>query len=188
MTSFYDVLKSREYLIIDTETTGLTEDAELCSLAVIDAKGKMILNRLVKTVHPIPAQASAIHGITDQTVSTSPTWLDLKAEFEAVVKGRELVIYNAAYDLRIIRQTYAAHGLTLPVLNFRSHCAMEVFAVRYGDWNDYHNSFTWQKLSTAAEFYGAATDDAHDALADCKMTLAVCEGMLREYEEAESDQ
>jgi DNA polymerase-3 subunit epsilon len=54
---------------------------------------------------------------------------------------------------------------------------MEAYAEWYGDWNSYHGSYTYQKLTNAARRFGVTTEGAHSALADCLMTLAVIKAM-----------
>lgn len=55
-------------LILDTETTGLGDDAEVAEvveLAVIDCAGAVLLDTLVRPSGRVPAEAAAIYGITD---------------------------------------------------------------------------------------------------------------------------
>ncbi|HHJ4165905.1 TPA: exonuclease domain-containing protein, partial [Raoultella ornithinolytica] len=52
------------FLFIDTETTGLGEDAEIVEICIIDSHGSIMLNTLIKPTKPIPDEAIAIHGIT----------------------------------------------------------------------------------------------------------------------------
>ena len=48
------------------------------------------------------------------------------------------------------------------------------FAEIYGEWNDYYGNYKYQKLTTAAFFYGYDFDTlAHDSLEDVKATLVV---------------
>lgn len=48
----------------------------------------------------------------------------------------------------------------------------------HGDWNDYHQSYRWQKLTDAVRQMRVTVDaKAHDALGDCLMTLAVIKKM-----------
>ena len=61
-------------LILDAETTGLGEDAEIVEITIIDTTGKPLINTLVKPSTPIPAEATAIHGITNEMVRHAPTW------------------------------------------------------------------------------------------------------------------
>ena len=61
--------------ILDTETTGLYDDAEIVEISIIDENGGVLLDTLVKPLKPIPAEATAIHGITNEMVATAPTWV-----------------------------------------------------------------------------------------------------------------
>ncbi len=67
------------------------------------------------------------------------------------------------------------------------HCAMETFAEIYGEWNDYRGNYKWQRLSTACAYYKIPVVGAHGALADCQMTLKMCEAMLAHSKAAHAD-
>lgn len=55
---------------------------------------------------------------------------------------------------------------------------MTEFAEIYGEWNDARDDWKWQKLTTAAAYYGLSFEGtAHDSLADAKMTAAVYKEM-----------
>ena len=166
------------FLVLDTETTGLGNDAEICQIAIIDQDGIALLNRLVKPTVSIPPDASAIHGITNADVANAPTFDRVVNLIHDLLDGQDVVIYNASYDLRMLRQSAKACGFNIDLTeNARFYCAMEKFAEVYGDWNEYRQSYRWQKLSTAAAYYGVAVVAAHDALGDCFMTLGVVKKM-----------
>ncbi|ELA9868094.1 3'-5' exonuclease, partial [Vibrio parahaemolyticus] len=62
-------LSTQNAIILDTETTGLDSQAEIVEFTAICAHtGKVIVNELVKPTCSIPAEATAIHGITDEDV------------------------------------------------------------------------------------------------------------------------
>lgn len=182
--NFIEVIKANEFVVLDTETTGL-HDGEICQIAIIDASGNVLLDTLVKTVYPIPSDASAIHGITDADVATAPTWAELCPKVQEILNGRDVVVYNAVYDRKMMHK--AAEKCGLPKTEWKEvcrwFCAMEAFAEEYGDWNDYHQSYRWQKLTTAARYYNLPTQGAHSALADCLMTLGVVKAMAAEAAE-----
>jgi len=181
-----DVLRANP-LVLDTETTGL-DDGEICQIAIIDATGDMAFNSLVKPVRPIPVEATEIHGITNLMVAKSPTWKDLAATVADILRGREIVVYNAEYDLRMIYRSHQLSGAQTngwrTIANW--HCAMEMYAQFYGDWSDYHQSYRWQKLTVACAQQGI--DDpvapAHSALGDCLRTLALVKVMAGAADEA----
>lgn len=166
-------------LILDTETTGLGDDAEVVELAVIDCAGAVLLDTLVRPSGLVPAEASAIHGITDAMLADAPTWSEIHDRFCDLVEGRQVVIYSREFDARVISQTARRYGLQAPkcfdlVLEQSSvHCAMQTYAEFCGGWSEEKGRYRWQKLSTAALQQDVKIENAHRALGDCLMTLGV---------------
>ena len=171
--------KTGNWCVLDTETTGL-DHAEVCQIAVINPHGGIELDTLVCTKYPIPPDATHIHGITNDMVRDAPTWPLLLPEITRLLTGTNVIVYNALYDRKIMHQTGERWGL--PKTDWKAlsdwHCAMEAFAPIYGDWNHYRQSYRWQKLATAAQYYGAPVEGAHSALGDCRMTLSVTLAMI----------
>ena len=170
-------------LLLDTETTGLGDDAEVVELAVIDCAGAVLLDTLVRPSGPVPAEAAAIHGITDAMLADAPTWSEIHDRFCDLVEGRQVVIYSREFDVRVINQTARRYGLQAPqgfdlVLDPGSiHCAMQAYAEFRGEWSAEKGRYRWQKLSAAAEQQGVTVTNAHRALGDCLMTLGVVRAM-----------
>lgn len=69
-----ELLSTDTVVLLDTETTGVGEDAEIIEIAILDVDGTQLLNTLVRPTQPIPAEATAIHRITDKMVASAPTW------------------------------------------------------------------------------------------------------------------
>lgn len=178
----HDLLKT-EFVILDTETTGLDSQAEVCSLAVVRSNGSIIGDWLVKPKRPIAAAARDIHGISDQTVGNAPpfdqVWLDLLR----ATRQAEIVIYNAEFDLRLIRQSLAACDIPFSIPQSDSagrwlwpngrliHCAMAHYAQFFGDWNLQRNDYRWQKLPGGD----------HSAVGDCRAVLGLIREMAASY-------
>lgn len=180
LTTFRKALTGKEFLVLDTETTGLHR-GEICQIAIVNSNGETLLNELVRTKEPIPADSQRIHGITDDMVKDAPTWIDIAPKVKTILKDKPLVVYNAIYDRKMMHQT--AERWELPKTEWKAvatwHCAMLAFAELYGDWNDYHRNYRWQKLTTAARYCRVPVQDAHSALGDCLMTLSVVNYMLK---------
>ncbi|HGM5349228.1 TPA: 3'-5' exonuclease [Serratia marcescens] len=166
-------------LILDTETTGLGIDAEIVEITLLDTTGEILLNTLVKPRRPIPPEATAIHGITNEMVANAPSWIRVCSKFYHLISGRKVVIYNSDYDTRLLEQTNAANWIVGPCCVEQPvfECAMLAYAEFYGQKSD-RGGYRWQKLTAAAEQQGVKIEGtAHRALSDCLTTLGVIKAM-----------
>ena len=165
----------RNPVFLDTETTGLSQSDQICDIAVVDHRGHIPLDTYVRPTISIPPRATRVHGITDRDVRNAPLFDDVLPALREVVRDRVLVIYNAAYDLRLIRQSTRAVGIADDFDEYEDvYCAMLLFAQYYGDWSDYHQSYTWQKLGFAARLLGIPLPtDLHRARAAAMLARAV---------------
>jgi DNA polymerase-3 subunit epsilon len=174
-----DVLMRGDYVILDTETTD-KNGSEIIQIAIINSRGETLLNTLVNPHGGITQGAIGVHGITADMVKFQPTFPELLPQLKELLTGKDIIVYNAVFDRKAFHQS--GEAWELPKIEWKEiatwHCAMERFAVIYGQWNDWRKSFTWKKLSEAAAFYGVAADGAHDALTDCRITLEVCRKMV----------
>lgn len=97
-------LSTENAIIIDTETTGLGSDAEIVEFTAICAdSGKVIVNELVKPTCSIPADATAIHGITNEDVKDAPDFhLVFSNYFLPLLNGRPIIIYNSDKTIKTV--------------------------------------------------------------------------------------
>ena len=173
------LLQDGRFYIVDTETTGLAKEDEIIQLGVIDDRGDTVMNTLLRpqrTVHP---RAARVHGYSNEKLADAPVFLDIYIQLSTLFAGSVLIAYNMDFDWRLIMQTATRYGL--PNLRpVRRECAMRNYARFHGDWDAYHNQYRFQKLAAAVKQIGMTPSaDAHDALADCLMTLSLIEGMAK---------
>lgn len=154
-------------VFLDTETTGLGPDAEIVDIAMVALDGTALINSLVKPKRLIPAEASAVHGITGELIegSNAPTWSVLYPLISSLLTNHRLVIYNAQYDIRVIEQCCVADGL-IP-LKLRYDCAMLAYSDFDGTPGKYPGSMKWHKLDAAVARFGI-DPGGHRALADAE--------------------
>lgn len=164
-----DLLRRKDWVILDTETTGTLNFDEIVQVAILSCDGKSLLDTLVRPTQSIPLDATAIHGITNEDIREAPLFPEVYKKIEAIVRGKRIVIYNAQFDLRLIRQSLAKHNL-LPVgldLDFVD-CAMLMYSAWVGELWPY-GGYKWQKLVSGD----------HTALGDCRATLELIKKMAR---------
>ncbi len=102
-------LVAGEYVTIDTETTGLSESAQVVSIGVV---GKDVnFYSLIKPTCPISPAAQAIHHITEDMVAEAPTIADVIPVIQSLVSDKRLTAYNAPFDRRILAESARAHGI-----------------------------------------------------------------------------
>ena len=166
-----DLLTRSNWVILDTETTGLDGTAQAIQIAVVQPDGSPALDTLVRPIGRIPRDAIAIHGITDEMVAGAPTYPEIHPLLQDVVRGRTIIAYNAAFDRRILQQTARLHRVA--ALEATWQCAMEQYARFVGQWSGQHGGYAWQKLPRRPEQIGRK----HQALDDCRITLDLIQRM-----------
>ncbi len=92
-------------IVLDTETTGLDPSdghriIEIGCVELIDRK--LTGNNYHQYIQPqreIDAGAFEVHGISNEFLTDKPVFHDLAQEFLAYIRGAELIIHNAPFDV-----------------------------------------------------------------------------------------
>ena len=122
-------------MFLDTETTGVDPQAEIVEITIINHQGQVLLDTLVKPVNKIPREAMKVHHITNTMVKKSPTWVEVWPEVAAVLSEQRVGIYNAEFDLRLLKQSHQQAGLVWESLGAKAFCIMKLYAEFYGNGN-----------------------------------------------------
>jgi DNA polymerase-3 subunit epsilon len=173
-----NIINSSNAIILDTETTGLSDNDEIVQIAIIDAEtGEILINRLLKPKVLISKSASNIHGITNSSVRNCVEYNEIHNDIINIISGKTILAYNLEFDINMLYQTAFAHNCDLDSLEnsglfSNNHCIMEWYAEFYGDYNDYFYGYTWQRLNRAAVQQRIDISDlkTHDAFGDCEIT------------------
>jgi DNA polymerase-3 subunit epsilon len=103
-------------IILDTETTGLfaTKGDRLLELGCVEiVEGKLtgkVFHAFVNPQRDVPAEAIAVHGLTGAFLRDKPTFDKVYKDFLAFVKGAEIVIHNAPFDVGFLNMELAKVG------------------------------------------------------------------------------
>lgn len=157
-------------IFLDTETTGTGPSDLIIEVGIVDVNGKVLYEGLVNPGKPIPAESSAVNGITNGDVKDEPHWPEVWPVIEIVLKNRVIGIYNADFDMRLLRQTCLAYKLKWDIQMEQSFCVMKLFSAYYGEWNPRYNGFKSHKLEFAGTFCGLTEQNTHHAVDDAKLT------------------
>ena len=174
---------SKKPVYLDTETTGTGPNDSIVEISVIDQDGSVLVDRLVKPVGTIPSDASAIHGITNDMVQTAPRWEAVWPEVEAALENRAVGIYNADFDIRLMKQSHQKNWLRWRDPEGATFfCIMKLYAQFYGEWNNRRGGYRWQSLDAAGKQCKLALPNSHRAKDDTLLTLALLEYMANQPE------
>jgi DNA polymerase-3 subunit epsilon len=156
----------------DTETTGVrAEKDRIVEIAAFDPTLDRTFCELVNPGMAIPKEASNIHKITDEMVSTAPNFSVVgKAFVEFCGEGAVLIAHNNdGFDRHFLRHEFERSDLELP------------------DW-DYVDTLKWSRkyrsdlprhsLQHLREVYGIPANQAHRALDDVVVLHAVFTQMI----------
>lgn len=170
-----DLMSRNDWVILDTETTGLEYYYDdVISVSIIQPDGTILLNTLIKPVHRISAEASQVNGITDQMVQDAPSITEIYPQIAQALDGKKVIAYNESFDRCMLHGTLRRQGIDLPedgpISLEKGHhwdCAMLAYAAYVGEWSSYHRSFRWQKLPKGD----------HTAAGDCFAVLEIIKQM-----------
>lgn len=103
-------------VVLDTETTGMNKDGNICiGHRIIEIGCVEVINRrltgrhyhvYIKPDRAVDPEAVTVHGITDQFLQDKPAFSEVADEFIDFIKGADLVIHNAPFDVAFMDQEF----------------------------------------------------------------------------------
>ena len=166
----------RPVTFFDLETTGLSLSRDrIVELAIIRVSPQGDVFEKVRRYNPempIPAEAAAVHGITDDIVADEHHFRATAKSLARLLEPCDLAGFNIRrFDLPILLAEFRRAGV-----------AFEVRDRRLIDMKIIFHREEPRDLSAAARFYLARDhEDAHTALGDIRTTAAVLTAQLQKY-------
>ncbi len=168
-------------LYLDTETTGLDETDEIIEISILDHDGIVLVESFVKPTQRIRPEVVRIHGITDTMVKHAPTWPEVWEQAAARLGNKHVVIYNADFDLRLMKQSHAKYGIRWELPDDPFCCAMKLYARFYGEWNSRYGNYRWHSLEAAAQQCGIPLPpQVHRAREDAELARQLLQYIARQ--------
>jgi DNA polymerase III epsilon subunit-like protein len=119
---------------LEIDTTGLSADADIIRLKVLNTQGTAVLDQFIQPSHPLPAETTRITGISNQDVMYAPTVIQVWEDIRDAVRGKYVLSYNLDFDMGKLKETTKRHSLE--VITIIGECLMQR-AMLYYDISSY---------------------------------------------------
>lgn len=179
-------------LAFDIETTGPDpHEARIVTAALVARGGGLpdkVMGWLINPGVPIPAEATAVHGIDDTTAATGAdpaVALDEIADHiaKALAYGMPVVAFNLSFDWTVLAYELERHRLPTMAERMPDGTALGLIDPHVIDkqLDRYVKGSGMRKLKPTAERYGVELTDWHTAEADALAALLIAEAQFERH-------
>lgn len=172
----------RPIVFFDLETTGtniLTDRIVEISILKINPDGSTVeRTRRINPGMPIPAEATAVHHITDEDVASEPQFRQIANSLAIMLSGCDIAGFNSSkFDVPMLDEEFRRADITFDFSD-----------VRFVDVQTIFHKMEQRTLSAAYRFYcDKDLNDAHTAAADTRATYEVLKAQLDRYPSLKND-
>ncbi|MFZ8200563.1 DNA polymerase III subunit epsilon [Alteromonas portus] len=109
-------------IVLDTETTGIDpkEGHRIIEIGCVEVVNRRLTgNHFHVYINPgrhIEQEAIEVHGITNEFLADKPTFSQVAQEFVSFIKGAQLVIHNAPFDVGFMDHEFGMETSTKGVI------------------------------------------------------------------------
>lgn len=173
---------TRPLAFFDLETTGVNvaEDriVEISIIKLNPDGSEEVYTRLVNPGIPIPTEAAAIHGISNEKVANEPSFKELSAEIRSFIGNADLSGYNCLkFDVPLLVEEF-----------LRNNEDIEMKGRKVVDVQNIFHKLEQRTLVAAYKFYcNGDLTNAHSAEADTRATMEVLLAQVDKYDELEGE-
>ena len=168
-------------VFFDLETTGINigndRIVEISMLKIFPNGNKESNTWLVNPEIEIPAETSAIHGITNERVVTEPTFKELAQTVYDLIADADLAGFNSnRFDIPLLAEEFLRVGLDFDMDDRKAIDVQVIFHKK-----------EQRTLSAGYKFYcDKILEDAHSAEADTNATYEILKAQLDKYDDIEN--
>ena len=161
-------------IVLDTETTGIdpNEGHRIIEIGCVEVVERQLTGRnyhvYINPEREVEAEAITVHGITNEFLTDKPKFAEIADEFFEFIKGAELVIHNAAFDVGFMDSEFSR---LKPVRKTADHCGIvDTLAIARAKHPGQKNN-----LDALCKRYGVdnSNRDLHGALLDAEILADV---------------
>lgn len=170
----FKYLNIDNFVVIDTETTGLDNDDEVVELAVLSSEGEKLYHSYFYPEKEVNPGAAKVNHLTKAVLKEKVGEKKLDAAEWAkileVIGDKKILGHNIQFDIRLLSQTFKKNGVdeAADCLNKRQVIDSMDIAKRHIK----NKSYSLNNLTT---LIGITREEQHDAADDCLMTIEFLE-------------
>lgn len=171
-----DLKLKKPIIVFDLETTGVDASkdriVEISLVKVFADATKEVKTRRINPQMPIPAEASAVHGIYDDDVKDCPTFREIAKSLAAYIEGCDFAGFNCnKFDVPLLAEEFLRAGVDVDLKRRKVIDVQNIF-----------HKMEQRTLVAAYKFYcQKELDNAHSAEADTLATYQVLMAQLDRY-------
>lgn len=104
-------------VVLDTETTGMNMTGQpqighnIIEIGAVEVINRRLTGRTfhvyIKPPREVDEEAIRVHGITNEFLQDKPVFAEIADDFLAFIKGAELIIHNAPFDVAFMDQEFS---------------------------------------------------------------------------------
>ena len=167
-------------VVLDTETTGMpvTDGHRVIEIGCVELMGRRLTGRhfhvYLQPDRESDEGAIGVHGITNEFLVGKPRFAEVADEFFEFIKGAQLIIHNAAFDVGFLNNEFALIGQT-DRADLTQHCTiLDTLAMARARHPGQRNSLDalckrYGVDNSGRELHGALLDS--EILADVYLTM-----------------
>ena len=173
-----ELILTRPLAFFDLETTGIkvaTDRIVETSIVKVNIDGstRIKTKRINPSMH-IPAEVTAIHGITDEDVKDAPKFAEVAHELDQFLENCDLAGYNSNhFDIPLLVEEF-----------LRTDVDFDLRGRRFIDVQNIFHKMEPRNLFAAYKFYcDRELENAHSAEADTLATFEILKAQLDRYKD-----
>lgn len=98
-------LKTTDFVILSTKSSGFSIKDELIELTILNKKGEILFNSLFNPNKELHYHIVGSSGITDNMVQKAPYFKDKFKDLQDILRNKLIISFNIEFDQRMIYQT-----------------------------------------------------------------------------------
>lgn len=158
-----------EFVIIDTETTGVKDTDEVVELSVVSSHGKVLYHSYYYPDAEVNPFAAKVNHLSKEKLAGNPKFSAEEAQkIVSAINGLPVVGHNISFDARMIVQTaehYKLGGITAVIVSLATNVYDTMSIAKK------HMKADSYALNNLTTMVGITREETHDSTGDCLMTL-----------------